>query len=258
MNKTGIEYLTHSWNPLAMRCTPISEGCSHCWHLKRADMLGKNDNIPGYYQKAYRGEIGPVLIEERLKIPNGKPKIIGVQFMGDLFHDDVTNEMIDTIFSIITEDITYPLHGLFQKPRHTCLILTKRPERILKGHPGYFARWPNIWLGVTVENDKHRDRIDILRSIPAAVRFISFEPLLSAVENLDLTGISWCIAGCESGPGRRPSKYEWFRDLKNQCVDAGTPFFLKQANRGYGQGIVKLPRLDGRIWDQMPGSQGEG
>jgi len=184
MNKTNIEYLTHSWNPIAMRCTPVSEGCANCWHLAMANRLAKNPVIPKDRRKAYAGG-KPVLIESEIDAPlkRKKPAIIGVNFMGDLFHPDVSDEMIDAVFSVMAQDICSPLHGLNTPTRHTYLVLTKRPERILEGHPEFFERWPNIWLGVTCENQQTADeRIPILLQIPAAVRFVSIEPMLSKID----------------------------------------------------------------------------
>lgn len=155
-----------------------------------------------------------------------KPRRIFVVSMGDLFHEDVTDKQIDGIF----ERMTHPMMGM---DHHTYLILTKRPERILAGHQEHFAEWPNIWLGVTCENQQAADeRIPILLQIPAAVRFVSCEPMLSEIDfsHLPESGaeLDWVICGGESGPGARPMHPDWARSIRDYCQAAGVPFFFKQ------------------------------
>jgi len=172
--------------------------------------------------------------------------------MGDLFHEDVEDDWIHSVLSVAIS--TY--YGY-----HTYILLTKRPERMMQFKRYFTSR--RIWLGVTAENQARADeRIPILLQIPAAVRFVSLEPLLGPIDlkipRASCAQISWCITGCESGPGRRPAKIEWFRDLKDQCVEAGVPFFLKQLELrpdaySYKSKIYKMPMLDGRRWDQLPG-----
>ncbi len=246
MNKTDIEYLDHTWNPIAMRCTPISEGCKNCWHITRAKMLAKNPMISAFAQMAYAGKVKPRLIKSRLDDPLKvkKPSRIGVQFMGDLFHDDVTDKQIDSIFQYMANDSFAPL-GQWNASPHTFLLLTKRPGRILTGHPEHFERWKNIWLGVSVELQKHEQRIIDLLHIPAAVRFVSVEPMLGPVSlellsylrhskgyqsPMEYYGPDWIIAGPETGPGARECKPEWIEDLYEQCKAAGVPFFDKRKN----------------------------
>ena len=282
MNKTNIEYLDFTWNPLAMRCTPISEGCANCWHLTMANRMALNWTLP--YRNAYCEGESPVLVKSRLEDPlkRKKPAIIGVQFMGDLFHEDVTYEQQVEIFQVIAE-----------ASWHTVLILTKRPKNmfdfIQSIEDWEWYHFQHVWWGVTAENQQTADeRIPILLQIPAAKRFVSIEPMLGWVdltsinvarrhkplgqsEPFDinaLTGdycftddgdyefdkLDWVIAGCESGPKRRQAYAQWFRELKNQCVEAGIPFFLKQAG-GYIAGkpsVVKMPYLDGRQWAKKP------
>ncbi len=235
MNKTGIEYLDYTWNPIAMRCTPISEGCQKCWHITRAKMLAKNPTISAFAQKAHAGESGPRLINSRLDDPCKvkKPSRVGVQFMGDLFHENVTDKQIDSIFTQMAYDQCWPLSGLFNKQIHTFLLLTKRPERILSGHPEHFERWPNIWLGISAESQKRYDeRWTIASQIPAAVKFVSIEPALEYV-NIDLLGESgpfpdWVIWGPETGPGKRPFRAEWAAMTYQICKLKGIPFFDKR------------------------------
>lgn len=246
MNKTNIEYLDYTWNPIAMRCTPVSEGCANCWHLKRADMLKNNSLIPEYQKNIYAGLLDPELIESRLQDPLKvkKPSRIGVQFMGDLFHKNITRDMfevIDQIFEVMTA-----------VPQHTFVILTKRPEEMFRWYQltsvmGGGDYLPNVWLGVTAENQEQADkRIPVLLQIPAAVRFVSVEPMLSGIDLSRLlsirksTGLSewvkdgennlidWVICGGESGPGARPMHPDWVRSLRDQAVVAGVPFFMKQ------------------------------
>lgn len=448
MHKTNIEYIDYSWNPIAMRCTSVSEGCTNCWHIKMADRMKNNPVLPTGRRDSYSGG-PPVLIENELQAPlkRKKPAIIGVQFMGDLYHENVSERHIGRIYGHMA--MAY---------WHTFLILTKRPNRMAEFHHA-LAHYPkgkeynrpkkgpppNVIIGVSAENQQRWDeRIPILLQIPAAKRFVSIEPMLGPIDishylsynpiqedekdekhkihgrnglftcpfwrsgnrctrkslenqkkrlgsmategnksslqesesrtrsrgisngqgndrrdkiscpsksisispflrpspdrannksqrwkektecpkqfrdcnifrasqalsqsskeganrsmgrkecygktnrfsgrrdtdkkknggkidqnsqglqcdfsdNLKNSpqfiqdGISWCVAGCESGPNRRQAKIQWFRDLKNQCVDAGIPFFLKQAN-GYINGkstVIKMPYLDGQQW----------
>ena len=181
MNKTNIQYLTHTWSPIAMRCTPIAAGCKNCRHLKMADRLAKNPTISGFCQKSYRGDSPPVLIKSRLKAPLKKRAsgaLVGVQFMGDLFYDDVKQKDIEQIFAVMAmaEELTF-------------IVLTKRPDRMKKvvdwrlfsmsGKPK-----PNVYFGVSVSTQDDLWMVEELLQIPAAVRFVSVEPCLS---NIDLT-----------------------------------------------------------------------
>ena len=230
MNKTSIEYLDYTWNPLAMRCTPCSSGCLNCWHLQLCRRLGNNPKIDAQHRNAYNGLVGPQLIQKELGAPLRKkiPARIGVQFMGDLFHKDVQADYIDQIFNTI-----------YDCPHHTFLILTKRPHNIeeklrvyyANGRRRLFKNWcfpANVWLGVTVCNQQEKSKTDILRQIPAAIRFISFEPLLADIGGINFDGISWTIIGGETGPGARPMHPEWVRSLRDQCQASGTPYFFKQ------------------------------
>lgn len=240
MNRTGIEYLDLSWNPIAMRCTPVSEGCTNCWHLRMANRLAANPTFPDNVRAAYAGEGPPVLVEERLRKPlkRKKPAIIGVQFMGDLFH-----QKVDSL--ILKRDIW---NVMVDCPQHTFLLLTKRPKRMLEVYGNHTPWSSNIWVGVTAENQKCADeRIPVLLQIPAAVRFLSCEPLLSAIDLRHWLGwwnseegprldgqhgypndISWTIVGGESGPRARPMNPEWARDIRDQCLMAGVSYFHKQ------------------------------
>lgn len=254
MNKTNIEYLTHTWNPIAMRCDPVSEGCKNCWHLALANRLSKNPLIPEDRQKAYAGG-KPVLVEKKINAPLKlkNPSIIGVQFMGDLFHKDISDWMLDAVFERICYD------GI---SHHVFTVLTKRAERMLEyTSREYIASFinqsPNIVGMVTIENQKQADaRIPLLLQTSFARRGISIEPMLSKID-LKLTGgchhcikygrqyhithpceqcgyqggklpIDWVIVGGESGSGARPMHSDWVRSIRDQCQKAGVNFFFKQ------------------------------
>ncbi len=276
MNKTKIEYLDYTWNPIAMKCSPVSEGCRNCWHLSMAKRLAGNPKMEAYLQRAYAGA-SPVLGPKELEAPFHlkKPARIGVQFMGDLFHPDVRCEWIDQIWEVMAACRW-----------HTFFVLTKRPENVDRllyevnddcvcrelGGGDYLK---NVWFGVSVEDQKTADeRISRLFQFPAGHRWISIEPMLGPVDLSVLFGLyefdegkwalkvgsrwkdspDWVVCGCESGPGRRPCNVKWIRNLKNQCVSAGVPFFLKQGP-GYlngKSGIYKMPELDGQTWNEMP------
>jgi protein gp37 len=169
-----------------------------------------------------------------------RPRLIFVNSMSDLFHADVSEDYLQLVFDVMQ-----------RTPQHTYQILTKRAERLARVAPR--LRWPdNVWMGVSVEGARYSWRIDYLRLVPASVRFVSAEPLLGPLNNLDLEGIHWLIAGGESQSGCRPSELEWFRDLRDQCRRAHIAFFLKQlgghpSKRGGDDAI-----LDGRRWTEMP------
>ena len=292
MNKTNIGYLDYTWNPIAMRCTPVSEGCAHCWHLSMADRLRENPMIKPTERDAYAGRDTPIIREKEIKKPiatkaQGR---IGVQFMGDLFYEGVGFDQIHRIFDV-----------MWRAERHTFLVLTKRPERMFefmtqKGIKGMYGNeWPlkNIWLGVTAENqDRADERIPILLQIPAAVRFVSVDPMLGPVDlfpyfeglckdcgsakttcdRWKASGkiaccpdcrheprLDWVICGGESGAGARSMHPNWVRSLRDQCVAAGVPFMFKQwgwwGNIEGSEGMGKKDAgriLDGKVWDQYP------
>jgi protein gp37 len=167
-----------------------------------------------------------------------QPRLVFVNSMSDLFHEDVPEDFIQSVFEVMRDT-----------PRHTYQVLTKRSKRLLRIAPR--IEWPaNVWMGVSVENSRYKFRIDHLLQVPAAVRFISAEPLLGHLGRLDLTGIDWVIAGGESGPRARPMNIEWGRELRDQCTGTGVNFFFKQ----WGGRTSKTGgrELDGRTWDDMP------
>ena len=228
-----IEWTQSTWNPVT-GCTKISEGCANCYAermAKRLQAMGQAN-----YTNGFNVTVHPHVLEHPLKWK--KPQTIFVNSMSDLFHEDVPLEFIQQVFDVMT-------HASW----HTFQILTKRAERLADLAP--LLNWPeNVWMGVTVENAACAGRIDNLRRVSAATRFLSLEPLLSPLPNLDLDGIDWVIVGGESGPGARPMAEPWATDLRDQCRRARVPFFFKQWG---GKNKKKAGRiLEGKTWDQMP------
>jgi len=253
-----------TWNPVT-GCTPISPGCAHCYARAMARRLAGRCGYPA--DEPFRVTAHP----ERALDPLHwrKPRRIFISSMGDLFHEEVPTEFLDRIMAVV---------AMMQE--HTFIALTKRPDRMLE----YFAdpsrrleihRWwctggmyraqcdhgeipetlwplPNLWLGITAEDQQRaNERIPVLLQTPAAVRFVSVEPMLESVDLSPwLRSLDWVICGCETGPQARPMEVDWVRDLRDQCQEAGVPFFLK-AMRVDGK-VVKLPELDGRKWNQVP------
>jgi len=270
---TKIEWAEETWNPIT-GCTPISEGCQHCYARRMATRLRGRCGYPAddpfrivYHHKKY-GE--PL----RWK----KPRLIFVCSMGDLFHKDVDAGYLSEIFWVMKK-----------AKQHTFLLLTKRPENV----PRHESWWDkNIWLGVSAENQQRaEERIPILLQIPAMVRFVSVEPILERVNLAKYLGerdsftrlpqeqgcsqsLQWCIVGGESGPGARPMHPDWARSLRDQCQSAGVPFFFKQwgawrageskdfgkypEDTSTGQYMVRVGKkragrlLDGREWNKVP------
>ena len=242
---TKIEWTERVWNPVT-GCTPVSEGCENCYAERMAKRLAGRFGYP-------KGEPFRVTLhEDRLEQPLHwkKPSLVFLPSMGDLFHPKVKSQYIAEVFDKIAI-----------AKQHTFLIVTKRPKRmkaVLEGFQDIWecscSGWPfkNVWLGVTVENQARSDeRIPILLQIPAAVRFVSVEPMLGPVDiRKYLEELSWVIAGCESGPKRRLTTAPWIRSLKNQCRAYNIPFFLKQME--VDGKIVKMPEFDGREWNEVP------
>ncbi|KPK47262.1 MAG: hypothetical protein AMK72_08665 [Planctomycetes bacterium SM23_25] len=228
-----IEWTESTWNPVT-GCTKISSGCAHCY----AERMARRLKAMG--QPNYRNGFRVTVHQHALALPLSwkKPQVIFVNSMSDLFHEDVPVGFILRVFDVMQQSHWH----LFQ-------VLTKRSGRLAEMAP--LLPWPgNVWIGVTVESTEYVDRIDDLRSVPAAVRFLSLEPLLAPLPGLDLEGIDWVIVGGESGPGARPMAEAWALDIRDQCHRAGVPFFFKQWG---GKNKKKAGRLlDGRTWDQMP------
>jgi protein gp37 len=234
---SAIEWTDATWNPVT-GCVEVSPGCDHCYAKVFAERWR---GIPGHhYEQGFDLKLWP----ERLNLPLQwkKPRRIFVNSMSDLFHKDVPNDFIHQVFDVMT-----------RATQHNFQILTKRPRRLERYTTEF---WPNlaehqhIWLGTSIEDNTYTWRANHLRRTPAAVRFISAEPLLGPLDGLDLTDIHWLIAGGESGVGHRPCDPAWVRLLRQQCQDTSVAFFFKQ----WGGQTSKAGgrHLDGRTWDEFP------
>ena len=231
--KSRIEWTENTWNPIT-GCSKISEGCENCYAFRMALRLQKMGS------SKYKNGFELTLHENCLNEPYSwkRPARIFVNSMSDLFHADVPLEYIQKIFSVMNNN-----------PQHIFQVLTKRAERLSVIAPR--VNWSNnIWLGVTIENHKHKDRIDELRVIPSNIKFISFEPLLADLGNIDLSGIDWAIVGGESGYGARPVQENWIINIKKQCETQGVLFYFKQWG-GVNKKKTGRTLLD-RTWDDMP------
>lgn len=251
MSETSIEWTDATWNPVT-GCDRVSPGCDHCYALDLAARL-KAMGQPRYQKDGKPPTSGPgfgvTLHEDKLNDPLRwrKPRMVFVNSMSDLFHPKVPIDFIAEVF-----------HVMFAAPQHTFQVLTKRPKRmatvveeIYEDEGGLSPVAPNIWLGVSIESRAYVERAEWLRRTPAAVRFVSAEPLLGPLAlDLDLTDVDWLIVGGESGPNRRPPEYRWVRDLCDVAPHYGTAFFFKQ----WGGRTPKAGgrELDGRTWDEMP------
>jgi protein gp37 len=229
----SIEWTESTWNPV-VGCTKISLGCRNCYAermAKRLQAMGQPNYARGFRLTMHEKSLG-------LPLKWKSPQVIFVNSMSDLFHDDVTLTFIRKVFDVMNSS-----------PRHRYQVLTKRAERLSELAPQ--LDWgENVWMGVTVEEDRYRGRIDCLRKTGAQVKFLSLEPLLGPLQNLDLGGIDWVIAGGESGPGARPIQESWVLDIRNQCLKARVPFFFKQWGGVRKKKAGRL--LEGRTWDEMP------
>jgi protein gp37 len=230
---TAIAWTNATWNPVR-GCTQVSPGCAHCYAKTFAERF---QGVPGH---PYEQGFALRLVPEKLSLPLTwkRPRFIFVNSMSDLYHDDVPLEYIQRVFEV--------MQGA---PQHTFQILTKRHERLARiAHQLHWA--PNIWQGVSVENNRWAVRADALRTVPAALRFLSCEPLLGPLDRLDLTGIDWVIAGGESGPRHRSFRMEWARDLRDRAKASGLPFFWKQNGGATSKAGGNL--LDGTLWQEWP------
>ena len=232
-DKSNIEWTDATWNPTT-GCDRVSPGCANCYALTLAARL-KKMGAPAYQRDGDPRTSGPgfglTLHPDRLEVPVRwtRPRRIFVNSMSDLFHPDVPFEYVDDVWD-----------AMRRAPQHQFQILTKRPDRQLEYAAGRVADddtaripmaelvLPNVWLGTSVENDRWTVRADALRLTPAAVRFISAEPLLGPLTHLNLEGIDWLIVGGESGPGHRPMQVEWVEEIAELCDAAGTALFVKQ------------------------------
>jgi len=225
---TGIEWTDRTWNPTT-GCDKVSAGCLHCY----AEAI--TERFPQNFPDGFKFKQHP----ERLNEPKKwrTPSRIFVNSMSDLFHESVEFDFLRQVFEVMQ-----------QTPQHIYQILTKRHKRLLELTPD-LPHLDNVWLGVSVESQPYVERVDYLRQVECAVRFLSCEPLLGPL-NLNLEGIHWVIVGGESGFGHRPIQAEWVREIRQQCLDAEVPFFFKQWGGTHSKSGGR--ELDGEIWSQMP------
>lgn len=230
---SNIEWTESTWNPVT-GCSKISPGCTNCY----AERMSRRLQAMG--QPNYKQGFELNIHEHTLALPLQwkKPQIIFVNSMSDLFHRDVPFEFIQQTF----DTMNYANWHRYQ-------ILTKRSERLLELSP--YLEWSDhIWMGVSVENENFTQRIDDLRMTGAHVKFLSLEPLLGPLPELDLFGIDWVIVGGESGPGARPMREEWVLEIRDQCLKSKVPFFFKQWGGFHKKKAGRS--LEGQIWNQMP------
>lgn len=241
-DRTSIEWTEATWNPVT-GCDRVSAGCDNCYALalsKRLKAMGAQkyqlDGDPRTSGPGFGVAVHPGALDQPHKWT--APRVVFVNSMSDLFHARVPLAFIREVFEVMHDT-----------PRHTYQVLTKRTMRARRLADS--LEWPaNLWLGASVENLTVAHRVDDLRETPATVKFLSCEPLLGDLGDLDLGGIDWVIAGGESGPNYRPVDVRWVRSIRDACVASGTPFFFKQwggrTPKAHGR------ELDGRLWDEMP------
>lgn len=233
MAQTRIEWTELTWNPTT-GCNKVSQGCKFCY----AEVMARRLKAMGL--EKYQNGFELTLHEDALKIPYTwkQPKIVFVNSMSDLFHKDIPVEFIQRVFKVMNDN-----------PQHVFQVLTKRADILLKYHKE--LDWThNVWMGVSVEDSKSLGRIDLLRRTRAKVKFLSCEPLIGPLSNLNLKKIDWVIVGGESGRRPRPMKPEWVFEIHNKCIEAKVPFFFKQWG---GTNKKKTGRvLKGKTYSEMP------
>jgi protein gp37 len=244
MAESSIEWTDATWNPVA-GCTVLTAGCTNCYAMRMAARLAAM-GTPKYHgltrksgqRYVWTGKV--MLDEDALDAPQGwrKSRLIFVNSMSDLFQEAVPTEFIERVW--LTMAAT---------PHHTYQILTKRPARMAALSMD-LPRLPNVWLGTSVENGDALHRLEDLRATRAAVRFVSFEPLIGSVAGADLTGVHWAIVGGESGPHARPMSEDWIDEIYELCGDAGTAFFFKQWGGPNKKAAGRTYRE--RTWDDLP------
>jgi len=230
---SSIEWTEATWNPVT-GCSKVSAGCKNCYAERLALRLQRMGNA------RYRNGFNVTLHPDLLDLPKRwrEPRLLFVNSMSDLFHEAVPLEFIRRVFATMRAC-----------PQHTFQVLTKRSARLRK-LAGQLDWPPNVWMGVSVEDARVLHRVADLRTVPAAVRFLSCEPLIGPLDDLPLEGIHWVIVGGESGPGARPMKIEWVRSILRQCRKANVPFFFKQWGGVRKNLTGRL--LEGRTYDEMP------
>ncbi|MDR2409201.1 MAG: phage Gp37/Gp68 family protein [Bacteroidales bacterium] len=240
MTATKIEWTEATWNP-TVGCTKVTAGCKNCY----AETMARRLQAMGV--KGYENGFDFTVLSDRFLQPFTikKPTKFFVNSMSDLFHEKMPFECLDKIFETIKNT-----------PQHHYQILTKREQKIKR----YFERRPvpkNVWLGVTIENEKSKNRLDVLKTIDASIRFLSIEPLIGDVGELDLSGIHWVIVGGESGPSARPMNPDWPKNIQKQCQEQNVAFFFKQWGT-WGEDGKKRSKyangslLQGREWKEEP------
>lgn len=230
---SAIEWTDSTWNPVT-GCSKVSPGCKHCYAERLARRLQAMGN------PRYRNGFEVTLHPDQLWLPLRwrQPRRIFVNSMSDLFHEQVPEDFVRQVYAVM-----HRAHW------HNFQILTKRAARLASLAPR--LPWPsNVWMGVSVENEQYLSRISHLRSVPAAIRFLSLEPLLGPIPALPLDDIDWVIVGGESGPNARPMRPEWARAIRDQCIRTRIPFFFKQWGGWHPKANGRL--LDGREWNQYP------
>lgn len=256
MAETDIEWTDATWNPVA-GCSIVSAGCTHCYAMemaRRLDAMGI-EKYSGLVRKSGNRTIWNGVVREdqaALAIPArwSRPRKIFVNSMSDLFHESVSESFIAQVWDVMGNT-----------PRHHYQILTKRPDRMAQVLQSW-SKEPlqNVWLGTSVENAGAAGRINMLRAVPATIRFISFEPLIGSVGDVDLRGIDWAIVGGESGRFARPIREAWIDEIHAQCTVAGTAFFFKQWGTWGKDNKKRSKKANGReyrgkLWDEMPSTE---
>jgi protein gp37 len=253
MAETQIEWTDSTWNPV-VGCSIVTAGCTHCYAIemaRRLEAMGV-EKYAGLTRRSGKRTVWKGIVredEDALAIPYRwkKPRKIFVNSMSDLFHDRVSDRFIQAVWKVMQDT-----------PHHNYQILTKRPERMAKFVSMTMKTvLPNVWLGTSVENADVVSRISDLRRVPAAIRFISFEPLIGPVGKVNLKGIQWAIVGGESGRAARPIQENWIDEIHEQCVRHGTHFFFKQWGTWGKDNKRRSKKANGReyrgqTWDEMP------
>jgi protein gp37 len=249
---TLIEWTDETWNPVA-GCDKVSPGCDHCYAENIARRFAGT--------KAFPDGFAVTLHPDRIERPLHwrRPRRVFVNSMSDLFHQDITDDYIARVFAVMQLAGQHQFQVLTKRAKRLFTLVGSRPfldlvddarEQLRPGCGDFTWPAPNIWLGVSIETDRYTFRADYLTETPAAIRFLSCEPLLGPLPSLNLSAIDWVIAGGESGPGARPMDPDWARALRDDCVNLGVPFFFKQ----WGGRTPKTGgrELDGRTWDEYP------
>ena len=233
MAATTIEWTEATWNPVT-GCSKVSPGCLNCYAERMAKRLQAMGN------QNYRDGFEVRMHSHMLDVPRTwiKPRMVFVNSMGDLFHEDVPFSFIQSVFAVME-----------QTPQHTYQLLTKRSRRLEE--LAHSLTWPkNVWMGVTVEDNERLSRVEDLRRVTSVIRFLSIEPLLGPLPDLNVNGVDWVIVGGESGPGARPMREEWVVGIRDLCLKQEVPFFFKQWGGTRKKAAGR--ELEKQTWDQMP------